>query len=115
MALEPEDLHLALDAGVGVMEPVVGQGSTVFSSEANRPHVSSSRRGSRSYPPAVYARIRSPAICATFGRAEYSYQSTDWALEHQFVTAVQHNPEVGVIDIENARLDRRAGVIQSGF
>src|SRR5512135_3704775 len=26
LALEPEDLHLALDAGIGVMVPVVGQG-----------------------------------------------------------------------------------------
>jgi hypothetical protein len=43
MALEPEDLPLALDAGVGVMEPIVGQGSTVFSSEVNRLHDSSSR------------------------------------------------------------------------
>jgi hypothetical protein len=29
VALEPEDLHLALDAGVGVMVPVVGQSSPV--------------------------------------------------------------------------------------
>ena len=29
VALEPEDLHLALDAGVGVMIPVVGQGAPI--------------------------------------------------------------------------------------
>jgi hypothetical protein len=35
VALEPEDLHLALNAGVGVMEPVVGQGSSIFVGEGN--------------------------------------------------------------------------------
>ena len=34
-ALEPEDLDLALDAWVGVMEAVMGQGSSVFIGEGN--------------------------------------------------------------------------------
>ena len=38
VALEPEDLDLALDAGVGVMVSVVGQGSPVFVCEANWSH-----------------------------------------------------------------------------
>ncbi len=33
VALEPEDLHLALDAGIGVMVAVVGQGLPHFRSE----------------------------------------------------------------------------------
>ena len=76
VALEPEDFHLALDAGVGVMEAVVGQGSSVFGCEANRPHDGSTRGGSRSFPPAVYAHGRRLAICATSGRAEYIEQQT---------------------------------------
>ena len=36
MALEPEDLHLALDAGIGVMVAVVGQGLPHFRSEEDR-------------------------------------------------------------------------------
>ena len=35
VALEPEDLDLALDAWVGVMEAVMGQGSSVFIGEGN--------------------------------------------------------------------------------
>src|SRR5512146_1256099 len=38
VALEPEDLHLALDAGVGVMVPVVGQSPPVSRREGDRPH-----------------------------------------------------------------------------
>ena len=33
VALEPEDLELALDAGIGVMVAVVGQGSPVVRRE----------------------------------------------------------------------------------
>ena len=50
VALEPEDLHLALDAGVGVMEAVVGQGSPVFGSETDRPHDSPTRGCPQSFP-----------------------------------------------------------------
>ena len=38
VALEPEDLHLALDAGVGVMIPVVGQGPPIVRGEGDDPH-----------------------------------------------------------------------------
>jgi hypothetical protein len=38
VALEPEDLHLALDAGVGMMIPVVGQSLPHFGSEDDGPH-----------------------------------------------------------------------------
>ena len=38
VALEPEDLHLALDSGVGVMVPVVGQSPPVLRREGDRPH-----------------------------------------------------------------------------
>lgn len=44
-----------------------------------------------------------------------SYQSTDWALERSFVGAVKHSPETAVMNIENARLDRKGGFIASGF
>ena len=38
VALQPEDLHLALDAGVGVVVPVVGQGLPVVRREGDDPH-----------------------------------------------------------------------------
>src|SRR5512135_3119725 len=38
MALEPEDLHLALDPGVGVMVPVVGQSLAVVGGEGDQAH-----------------------------------------------------------------------------
>ena len=43
VALEPEDLDLALDAGFGVMVAVVGQGSPVVRGEGDRPHDGSTR------------------------------------------------------------------------
>jgi len=38
MALQPEHLHLAQDAGVGVMRPVVGQGPSIVWGEGDDPH-----------------------------------------------------------------------------
>ena len=38
MALQPEDFHLALDAGVGVIIPVVGQGPPIVWGEGDDPH-----------------------------------------------------------------------------
>src|SRR5512144_2412819 len=38
MALEPEALHLALDTGVGVMVPVVGQSLPVVGREGDQAH-----------------------------------------------------------------------------
>jgi hypothetical protein len=43
VALEPKNLHLALDAWVGVVIPIVGQGSAVFGGEVDRSHGGSSR------------------------------------------------------------------------
>ena len=50
VALEPEDLHLALDAGVGVMVPVVGQGPPVVRGEGDRAHDRSTRCCSQVVP-----------------------------------------------------------------
>ena len=50
VALEPEDFHLALDAGVGVMEPVVGEGSPVVGREGDRAHDGSTRCSSQVAP-----------------------------------------------------------------
>jgi hypothetical protein len=44
-----------------------------------------------------------------------SYQSTDWALETFFVAQLKHNPELGLISIENARLGQGDKQICSGF
>ena len=50
-----------------------------------------------------------------FEQCSISYQATDWALERCFVGAVKQNPDVGVIVVENARLDRRHNHIASAF
>jgi hypothetical protein len=44
-----------------------------------------------------------------------SYQSTDWALQREFVGVVKLVPDVGMIVAENARLDRRDRVIASAY
>jgi hypothetical protein len=44
-----------------------------------------------------------------------SYQATNWALERSFVGAVKSDPDVGVVVIENARLDRRDKFLASPF
>jgi hypothetical protein len=37
-ALEPEDLHLLLDSGVGVVEPLAPQGGHILAGEGELPH-----------------------------------------------------------------------------
>ena len=49
------------------------------------------------------------------GSISISYQGTNWALERSFVGAVKSSPDVGVVAIENARLDRRDRLIASAF
>lgn len=44
-----------------------------------------------------------------------SYQATNWALERNFVGALNQSPDTGVIVVENARLDRRDRCIASAF
>lgn len=44
-----------------------------------------------------------------------SYQATNWALERAFVGAVNQDPSVGVVVVENARLDRQDRRIASAF
>jgi hypothetical protein len=44
-----------------------------------------------------------------------SYQATDWALQREFVGALKNSPDVGVLVVENARLDGRHRKIASGF
>lgn len=44
-----------------------------------------------------------------------SYQSTNWALERSFIGALNSNPDLGLVVIENARLDRREQFIASAF
>lgn len=51
----------------------------------------------------------------TTPQASITYQSTDWALEQNFASILQHNPDVGVVVIDNVRLGRGDRQIQSGF
>ena len=50
VALEPEDFPRALDAGIGVMVPIVGQGLPVVGREGDRPHDGSTRCSSQVAP-----------------------------------------------------------------
>ena len=43
VTLQPEDLHLALDAGIRVVVPVVGEGTPVVRREGDRAHDGSAR------------------------------------------------------------------------
>jgi hypothetical protein len=51
----------------------------------------------------------------TAGSISISYQATNWAVERNFVGALKLNPDVGVVVIENARLDRRDRFLASAF
>ena len=76
VALEPEDLHLALDAGVGVVVTVVGQGVPVVRREGDDPHDGSTLMLSPGCSPsAVYTHTLPPTIRARPGRAEYNRQA----------------------------------------
>lgn len=48
-------------------------------------------------------------------QSSISYQATNWALERSFVGVLNQSPDVGVVVIENARLDRRDRCIASAF
>jgi hypothetical protein len=47
--------------------------------------------------------------------ASISYEQADWALQKAFVAAVKHEPEIGLVDVENTRLDRGQSEIASAF
>ena len=42
--------------------------------------------------------------CGTTPFTSISYEKADWALQKAFVAAVKHDPDLGLIDVENARL-----------
>lgn len=48
-------------------------------------------------------------------QSSISYQATNWALERSFVGVLNQIPDVGVVVIENARLDRRDRCLASAF
>ena len=49
------------------------------------------------------------------GSVSISYQGTNWALERSFVGAIKTAPDVGMVVVENARLDHRDKFIASAF
>jgi hypothetical protein len=49
------------------------------------------------------------------GTVSISYQAKDWAVERSFVGTAKTAPNVGVLIVENARLDGRKNKIASGF
>ncbi len=44
-----------------------------------------------------------------------SYERTDWALQKNFVSLVKHNPDLGVVNIENVRLNGKDEKLASAF
>src|SRR4051794_33440793 len=73
VALEPEDLHLALDAGVGVMVAIVGQGLPVVRREGDRSHDGSTRCCSQVAPPSsLYRCTVAYNLCQTRPRRVYA-------------------------------------------
>src|SRR3954466_14473240 len=78
MALEPEDLHLALDTGIGVVVSVAGQRPPVLGGEGEGAHDESTRCGSQIVPRPQFTAMRShlqfvpgqakPSITATPAR-----------------------------------------------
>lgn len=53
--------------------------------------------------------------CGSTRHASISYEVADWALQKTFVAAVKDDPEIGLIDVENARLERGQKFIRSAF
>src|SRR5262249_33727160 len=51
----------------------------------------------------------------TTPKLSVSYESTDWAFQKSFVATVKHRPEVGVLNVENVRLERKGRYIASSF
>jgi hypothetical protein len=51
----------------------------------------------------------------TAPRTAISYQETDWALESNLVRAVKSTPDIGVLVVENARLDGAGRYIRSAI
>jgi len=49
------------------------------------------------------------------GSVSISYQSTNWALERNFVGALKQSPDTGVLVVENARLERSQRFMASAF
>lgn len=55
-------------------------------------------------------------FCAgTTPKDSITYESADWALQHQFVAALKLSPDVGLINVENVRLDGRTREFRSAF
>lgn len=44
-----------------------------------------------------------------------SYERADWALQKALVAALKQEPDIGLVDVENARLDRGQEEIRSAF
>ncbi len=46
---------------------------------------------------------------------QVTYEKTDWAFQKSVVTAFQQRPNLGVLNIDNIRLDHKGDEIKSGF
>jgi hypothetical protein len=51
----------------------------------------------------------------TTPRLSVSYETADWAFQKSLIAEVKHSPDVGVINVENVRLDRASRFIRSSF
>lgn len=53
--------------------------------------------------------------CGTTRAASVSYEANDWAVQWHFVAALRHDPGVGVVIIDNARLGQAGRPLSSAF
>jgi hypothetical protein len=51
----------------------------------------------------------------TTRHASISHELADWALQKAFVAALKHEPDLGLLNVENVRSDRNAKEISSSF
>src|SRR5207249_1732215 len=54
-------------------------------------------------------------MCGNTAKTSISFEVADWALQKAFITAVKYDPRVGVVNVENVRVDGRSRVIASSF
>jgi len=51
----------------------------------------------------------------TTPKLSIGYEQADWAFQKAFVAAIKDSPSVGVVNVENARVDRHSRFLESAF
>src|SRR5262249_19246359 len=51
----------------------------------------------------------------TTPKLSVGYEPADWAFQKAFVASIKHSPSIGVVNVENVRVDRHSQFINSAF